>query len=543
MLNLCEYPEVTKTGFKPKVVWFLRSTLLAIFLLQSAAVYSQDAPLNDYTYLIDRKGGGYSGPGIEWILENVEDKQFLLFGEPHGVEDVPRLVEDMYMRLQSQGFKHLVLEIDATTAQQLKELPLTDFIAKYPHSIAFDYDGELQLMEKVQSTYSDEQVIWGMDQMIVAIHPFQMLAKVAKTVKTRRICRGLHLKATLKGGRYISQKYFADLDQLEKLFEKEQNQEGLSIVSQIRTSMEIYVAYFAATRGEISYQFSSDKRERYMMQWFDDFVNKAEQGGALPRAIVKMGGAHTTYGIGPNGVLTMGDHLDKLAKKAGGSNLSLGLAYAPEDATFPPKALFEGKSAVLIDHNAMLNDLDSASLSAYPEELVRRLRYFDASIYLNDPVRSVKQVISQQDNQFKNRAIMRLVPYGILVLLNLSLLFPLLRWVLLRVFKPEAKRTVMKKHLALFGTGLLLDAVLVAQILSILLGTPVSMAVVMNPTVSFLIFLALLALSIAALLLMRSAHKKGIWTIGASRHYRLVAIGNTLLVFYMYYWNMGGMLA
>ncbi len=543
MLNLCEYLKVNTTGHKPKTVTCLYGLLVAVFLLQSSIVYGQEASLKDYTYLIDREGDGYSGPGIDWILENVQDKQFLLFGEPHGVEDVPRLVQDMYMRLQPQDFRHLVLEIDATTTQQLKELPLTDFIAKYPHSIAFDYDGELQLMKQVQSVYPGEQVIWGMDQMIVAIHPFQVLAKVAKTVKTRRICRGLHLKATLKGGRYISQNHFADLDQLEKLFNKEENKERLDIVHQIRTSMEIYVAYFAATRGEISYQFSSDKREKYMIDWFDDFVEQARQRGAMPKAIVKMGGSHTGYGIGPNGVLTLGDYLDKLAKKAGSSNLSLGLAYAPEDATFPPKALFEGKSAVLIDHRAMLEDLDSASLSAYPEELVRKLRYFDASIYLNDPVRSAKQVISQQDNQFKNRAIMRLVPYGVLVLLNLSLLFPLFRWVFLKIFKPEAKRTVMSKHLVLFGIGLLLDAVLAAQILSILLGTPVSMAVVMNPTVSFLIFLALLALSIAALLLMRGALQKGIWTIGAGRHYRLVVIGNVLLVLYMYYWNMGGMLA
>lgn len=542
MPNACNSPKPDKSIANLKVPHWYRWIFILIFCLMAHGATGQESALTDYVYPIDREEIQYTGPGIDWILDNVEDKQFLLFGEPHGVEDVPRLVEYFYDQLQPQGFKHLVLEIDATTAQVLAELPLSDFISRYPHNIAFDYDGELGLMQKVQSTYPDEQVIWGMDQMVNAIHAFQILEKVAKTPKTKRLCRGLHIKAALKGGRYISQENFEDLALLKKLFEQEENERALSIVSQIRTSMEIYVAYFAATRGEISYQFSSSKREKYMTQWFDDFVEKAREGEGLPKAIIKMGGAHTAYGIGPNGVLTLGDHVDKLASKAGGSILSLGLSYAAKDAVFPPKSLFEGNTAILIDYKAIRDQMDSASLATLPEALMNRLKYFDAGIYLNDPVRSAKSIISEKDNQFKERAIGRLVPYGLLVLLNLSLLFPLLKWLYLRLFKRQASRQYITYHVLLFALSLVLDLLLVAQILSVVMNAPVAMPTVMNPVTSFVIFMVLLLLCAAIFMLIRNARKKELWTRGMVRHYRLIAMGNVLLVLYMYYWNMGGML-
>lgn len=521
------------------IIWLLIMVLSGI----SPRAYAQGPELKPFTYLIDEQEGEYSGPGYDWIVSNAVNKQFLLFGEVHGVEDVPKLVEQLYDKLHSKGFKHLILEIDATTTQQLSRLSLQDFIGRYPHSIAFDYDGELRLMERVQAMNPNEQAIWGMDQIVTAIHAFQILEKVAKSQKTKRVCRGLHIKATLKGGRYISQEHFEDLDQLEKLFDKEVNEEGLDIVKQIRTSMEIYVSYFAATRGEISYEFSSAKREEYMKVWFDDFVLKAREGRSLPRAIIKMGGAHTAYGIGPNNVPTLGDHLDKLARNAGSAVLSLGVAYAPDEAGFLPKALFEGKKALLIDNRAVHDQMDSASLAAFPQSFRNGVKYFDAMIYLNEPARSLKQVISREDKKFRNRSIAKLVPYGILMLLNLSMLFTLMRWLFLKLFRAETERPNIVYQLLLFVLSLIIDLVLVSQIISILMNTPVAMPALMKPGLSFSIFLLLLLLSGSVLLLLRQAIKKGLWTKGLTRHYRLIAIGNLLLVLYMYYWNLGGMLA
>lgn len=504
---------------------------------------AQKSALTPYTYLIDYDDSGYSGPGVDWILSEAEKNQFLLFGEPHGVVDVPRFVLAMYERLHSSGFKHLILEIDATTSKELSQHAFTDFISQYPHSIAFDYDGELQLMEKVQTMNPGEQVIWGMDQMVVAIHAFQLLEKVAIKLKTKRLCRGLHLKATLKAGRYIHQEHFKDLDQLELLFGEEENEEGLNIVSQIRTSAEIYAAYHAASRGEISYQFSSLKREEYMKEWFDDFVSKTKVGEELPKAILKMGGTHTAYGIGPNGVLTLGDHLNKLVEKAGNSILSIGMANVPADIDFPPRTLFHGKKAVLLDNRAVLNELDSITLAGYTESFRKKLRYFDATLYLNDAPRSAKQLIGREEKKFVRRSIMKLVPYALLVLLNLSLIFLLFKWLFQRVFKKESLRADMGYHLLLLGMSLVLDLVLISQIFSILSGKPFSNAVVMSPDMSFLIFLGLFLLSTAVFMLIRKAVRKALWSPAVSRYYGLVAIGNLLLVVYMYYWNMGGMLA
>jgi hypothetical protein len=517
---------------------FFALCLVAVGLRLSA----QELALKPYAYPIESEGTSYTGEGVDWITGQMADKQFLLFGEQHGIAGIPMFVESLYERLQSSGFKHLILEIDATTSQELSRLGVEEFIAQYPHSIAFDYNGELRLIDKVRSMHSSEQVIWGMDQMVTAIHPFQMLEKMAGSFKTRRLCRGLHLKATMKAGQYLDQDNFHDLTILKSLFEKEDNQAALEIIDQISVSMEIYNAYHAARRGEQSYRVSSAQREEYMKQWFDDFTKKAGEDGQLPKAIVKMGGAHTTYGIGPNGVPTLGDHLDKLAKENGSSILSLGIMNGGPGTNYDFQELFGESSGVLIDSRSVFNNLDSTALAGFEEGFLKNLRYFDAVIYLNASARSSTDRIRNEENAFVRNSIIKLVPFGLLLLLNLSLLFPLISWVIRKVFNTTRPAKYMVYHSYLFIVGLLIDIALLAQVLSILNGTPSAHALLLSPGASFFIFAGLFTLVCSVWIFFRLAGKKGLWSVGMRRHYLWVAVGNVMLVLYMYYWNMGGML-
>lgn len=518
----------------------LISTLFLVTVARQLS--AQESALKPYTHQIESEGTAYSGAGVDWITNQMTDRQFLLFGEQHGISGIPVFVESVYERLQSSGFKHLILEIDATTSQQLSAIGVGNFIADYPHSIAFDFNGELRLMEKVRSAYPGEQVIWGMDQMITAIHPFQILEQMGGSFKTRRMCRGLYIKATMKAGQYLDQDNFHDLTVLKSLFEREGHQAAVAIVDQIRTSMEIYNAYHAAARGEMSYQVSAAQREEYMKQWFDDFIGKAAEDGKLPKAIVKMGGAHTTYGIGPNGVPTLGDHLDKLARANGSATLSLGIMNGGPGTNYDFQELFGENSGVLIDSRLVFSNLDSAALAGFGEGFVKNLQYFDALIYLNASARSSNDRIRKEEKGFVRSTIIKLVPFALLLLLNLSLVVPLVKRLIRTVFKGTKPARYLAYHDYLFIVSLLIDIVLTVQVLSMLKGTPSAHALLLSPGTSFMIFATLFLLACSVLIFFRLAGKRGLWSVAMRRHYLWVSAGNLMLVAYMYYWNMGGML-
>ena len=144
--------------FAAVVLWLPISSVAQSTFVPSAEASKVFLPL-------DQANDSLRGPGALWLLDRARECQYVMFGEQHGVEGIAQLVEAVYGDLQTSGFEYLALEIGPWISERLSQDGVTATIQRFPHSIAFDYDGDIQLMRFAESTSSNRgQTIWGMDQ-------------------------------------------------------------------------------------------------------------------------------------------------------------------------------------------------------------------------------------------------------------------------------------------------------------------------------------------------------------------------------------------
>lgn len=240
-------------------------------------------------HAITVSGNEFAGPGVEWIVAEANDAQFVMFGEQHGVAAIPRFVAHLYGRLHPAGFDHLALEMGPWIASQLSTGTMEETVRRYPYAIAFDFNAELGLLraaKRLAAPHSGQR-IWGLDQMFTAIHPFERLQSLAPDAGSRRLARGLQLKATVKAGNYLRQGHYDDIALLRTAFAPAAGSEAAQIIEAADRSMAIYTRYRAGQIDE-----SVQMRETYMTELLTEQYDAAVTPEVpLPRAVFKMGGA------------------------------------------------------------------------------------------------------------------------------------------------------------------------------------------------------------------------------------------------------------
>ncbi|MEO0556202.1 MAG: hypothetical protein AAF149_23660 [Bacteroidota bacterium] len=485
------------------------SVLSLIFLVVlSVQVRAQEQVI----YPIQSKNSSYSGEGVQWILDRADSIQFLMFGEQHNVEGIAEFVDFMYNELHKKGVHYLVLETDGWTTQRSADLGVDIFTQKNPHSIAFDTNGDLQLMQSAIDLNPDIKTpIWGVDQMQTAIHPFHRLVEIANTSKQRRIARGAFLKSALKMGRYTRQDHQKDLDALEKVFSENLSKEKDQIIHEIRQTMEIFYTWMnPATRGE-----SVANREALMGQNFDTYLGTAPDA----KAVFKMGGAHTLYGIGPNGVPTFGDHVKKIANQKDQPVLSVSIYRYNPESTFMKDLDFGENKMLLIDCKA--------ALFTHPEDSAR-LAQRDAIILLREAGYANKNINWAYEDAFKSGLIKRLIPLGLGLLIGLITIITFL----IGLIKGK-KRLAFPALASLLALGLV--AFQLVQILDANASATISTGYL--PTALHLLFSAAsLAFIYAAFKVFRSEG-----SLLSKLYYVLFTVSFAVLSYQVYYWNIGGM--
>jgi len=486
-------------------------------------------------YSISRMEGEYSGEGVEWLLDHHNETQFILFGEQHGVKGIAEFVDYIYSSLSDSGSYHLALETDRWTTDHVENMGVESFIREYPHSIAFDSDGDLALMETAISTYgrSSGQVLWGMDQMITAIHPFQRLSEIAPNAHAKRITRGASLKATLKMGEYLREEHFRDLDVIEEAFGEELSTVASLILNDLRISMDIYTKWRAGARGEISKRISPEIRENMMKSRLDDFLSENDQSSMV---VFKMGGAHTMYGVGPNGVETLGEHARQIAENNEMQSLSIGIRSFNPETGFPTDEFFKESDMILIDVEQYLEsqkaDISLPALSQYDDQ-------FDALVYLKNTERAPKTRIFKAEKDFQQPFITRLGLGGVLALILLSSLFPLARLVYLKKQVKEEQPV----YPIVVGSmiALIFVAIFVSQLLAFL-NYPEFTASLVNPSVSIWFFISGFLLSGYVIYMQFLIWQKKWWSRSMRIYFSIFSISLAAFSYFLFYWNIGGML-
>ena len=506
-----------------------------LFLLISSVVYCQDLVENiseKYVYTISLENKTFSGEGVDWLIEKADNTKFILFGEQHGIEAVPRFTKTIYKKLNAQAPFHLALEIDAWTTESINEKGVNTFASNYPHAIAFDYDGEIDLIQAVEK----ESEIWGLDQMVTAIHPYQRLIELTPNENSRRLTQGAFLKAALKMGEYLPQSHFEDFKAIRKAFGKPLLPEAEKILDNLEKSMKIYTSYRAGKRGEISRQVSVEIREEFMKDQFDAYIEK----NLGQKVLFKMGGAHVLKGIGPNGVETLGNHVLKTANKNNSGALFIGLFNYNGELQFVKKDVFKGSKAVLFNCETYLKTINDSVFNAFSKETKMLLKGYNGIVLFNDSKYSKKTFIKPYQASFKSGLIQKMSIGVFLLLFCLLSVIPIIIYRFSKSKREYLYRCYGKLITQMFIMTVLVGGLFVCQIYTII--SPDSVSVILESSNSIWLFIVLTLLmgyfiyKAMVFINKKAKTKHRVYVI-------LLTIAISSLVAFMYYWNIGGMLS
>ena len=357
--------------------------------------------------------GSLSGTGAEAFLESCRSSHFILFGEAHGVAGIAEMVTATNRSLSKDQFRHLIIEAGDWFSNQLSEGETDAVLDHFPYSLAFDYNGDLELIEQVKAAGKNQQPpIIGVDQEANAIHAFDYLSTNAKNYAGRQLSKCLMLKALFQGGKYIRTNHKRDLEDLENRLGKEDNV-SLDLVNSVKDSMQIFVDHVEGRIGE-----SVDAREARMMSCFDKAIGHLSPDS---RFIFKMGGAHTVRGIGPNGIKTLGEHVAQHANEIGKQSIHINIyPWQPGAEIALPKE-FLSNQYVLVNCRDLLNSLDSDIADS---ALAQQLRQCDWIILMPNAESASKSIIRQKQKRFVRTQLFRvglvLVPILLLIPVSIS---------------------------------------------------------------------------------------------------------------------------
>lgn len=335
-----------------------------------------------------------TGPGAQWLATHIAEADSILVGEQHGIDGVAAFTAALQQQFQPDV---LVLEAGPWISAQLSARPSGEVLADAPYALAFDYDGDIALIEQFRLSSSALAQIWGVDQSVNSFHALAWLARTARSGQVRRTAQGLYLKAALDAGEYLRHDHQADLERLRRLGGSGSQAE--EIADDLSQSMEIFVTWRSGARSE-----SAAIRERYMISRHDAyraaFVSSA---GAPPRTLFKMGGAHIMEGeTGPNGVPTLGEHIERQVQADSGRALHLGVrGYSAEQTAYPIGDLVSRAPFLLVDTGPLREAIEAGGLSALDAQAHADIYGFDALVYITPSNPAGKGRISRLQASFR----------------------------------------------------------------------------------------------------------------------------------------------
>jgi len=535
LLALAVFGVLTVTG----------NTALAQSETGQAAADSSD-PWPDAVMPLVVEDGHLGGDGAIWLRNRAQNAQFIMFGEQHGVEGLPQLVAAAYDDFYADGFHYMVLENGPWLMDMLSEGPINPTLEKWPYSLSFKYDAELELLRTVEGRFDGQgQRFWGLDQENNAIHPLQRIVEIAPDHETARLARGILLKAVVKAGRYLRRDYSADLIALREAIGPDADPEILAVIEDLLISQEIYVTWLAGHQDPVQRQASVLQREQYMVARLDEELAVHEQYGKPVKAIFKMGGAHVIEGIGPNGIETLGTHAERVARQNGLEAIQIGIrAYPSEEQDWLPLEEFEGNDIVVIDSRQLLAYLPDSAYDSLPASLHRDLEGYDALIYLRDAPAASRSTMRGREAAFRETLLTGLA----VVLLPLVLLATGLVMVARFAFRSLSKGGIQpasspwQPGLVLFvtvGAALTLAAV---QIMAYQQPASIEPATLTGGLFSAPWLPAVMAGAGLCVLLAVAALLRGWWGPVSRIHFLILALSCAGLAAFMYHWNIGGML-
>lgn len=382
------------------LVWSRLLLTVGIFLGLSQVNAEKDH--STYAYGLSVTDGELYGPAADWLWQHAEQARFILLGEAHDLAEVPRIVNGLHAGLCERTGKpwHLALEMGEWTADHINAIGIEQATSSIPFSIAFDGDGELDL---IGSALSRGARIIGLDQELNAVHPLQRLFELAPDPETK-LAAGEALQQSIQmQGEFLRTDQTETLATLRTTFQAvgALTGEAKQILDAIATSNAIYVDYRAQR-----YYENAAAREQLMKQLLVRAAGETLPDGAS--MVIKLGGAHIIAGIGPNQVRTLGNFALEWAESRNESALNIAIwGLNPTRTTDLLEDLAPEHDYVLVDCRTLRPQWVAGALTAVDLPVsAKEIFGYDAVLLIRNPTSAAETRI----NAAKTRLLESLKP-------------------------------------------------------------------------------------------------------------------------------------
>ncbi len=295
---------------------------------------------------------GLSGAGADILKTAVESAAFVLLGEDHLTQEIPRFAAAVCEQMVPHGLTAMVLETSpaaAHFAQNAASSPdhaeqMAALQQQYPESIAFLSDRqEDDLASQCTAANADGQQIalWGLDQEFLGAAGWMTERMIAtgpgpKAMTALRTMRHDEQQMAMDAKRtgslndlYLLRASDRQIAIAATAIQADGKPETRAIFSDLMASRSLYLQHEKDFRG------SNARRATLLEQNFLQNYEKARKSAARPRLLVKFGDTHLYRGFNELHELNLGNFIAELADVSGEQSLHiLVLGVAGEHARY-----------------------------------------------------------------------------------------------------------------------------------------------------------------------------------------------------------------
>jgi len=318
--------------------------LLALALSWVALAPAQESTFNKRVlknrYGLSLSGGNLDGSALSVLQPAVQDAQFVLVGEDHGIAQIPAIVGALCDRLMPAGFHTMALEVGPLAAHNLEAWVrdpggrgrLAAFEKQYPANIAFyDWSEEFDLLSHCATKANGPFHLWGLDQELMGSSGW-ILTKILEQnpgPNAARRARQILKKndeayaAAEKSGNptelFMMSASDDELNGLRDVLRNEGNTTSQALFDSLLESRQIY-------KKNMDGQSAESNRQRALLMkhnFVADYERATSDGVSAPKVLLKFGAWHMFKGINPLLNNDLGNYVTELADGQGTSSVRI----------------------------------------------------------------------------------------------------------------------------------------------------------------------------------------------------------------------------
>lgn len=257
-----------------------------------------------------------------FIKNKIENSQFIMLGEQHGIKEVSQLTNLLYNIAYPYGYNTLCIEtspfaanvLDSFSSKNIEE-KLKGLYKKYPVVIPFyNNKNDIEIFENLKS---NQGKLWGIDQVFMVEFRliFDHLVNQTKNTQLRNAVKPLLKEAiegfdnAVKNKNYMAPFMFKYTDKLHsKLMTLAITKGEKELLKDLKKTKEIYLHNFQKRYYQNNNERAMLMKHNFLKLWNTNLVNKQH-----PKVLFKLGANHVGKGLNGTNVFDIANLISELA--------------------------------------------------------------------------------------------------------------------------------------------------------------------------------------------------------------------------------------